>query len=456
MKPVSKSSPLYILALILVFGLAAYLRFIAVVETRIDTPIRGDARLYVIYALNLQHFSVFSRELPQNDEVTPSPDAFVAPGYPALLSLMFDGNHVERSIATVGYVQALLSMLTVLVYFILFSRFLAPSFCLLATLLVAISPHLVNASVYLLTETLFTFSVGLLLLSLDSALRTTRPSLFVLSGLLLGVATLIRPTTLLFVFALGFIFLIVRKTPAANLRNFSILCVAFALVQGSWMLRNLHSTGQLSDPRLTASFIQHGSYPNLMFENSPESYGYPYKFDPENEQIKGNIGLVLDTLWRRAQAAPSEYLAWFLWGKPIQYLAWDLTESVGDSFIYAPLKTPYASHPIFAWSHVLSKALHWPSIVLALGACILAIFSRRTEVGLLILATSAIYFVGFHMIGAPFPRYSIPLRPIIYGLAAAFIQYGWTMRHSLSSGVSYWRPKKELSQNKGRMITGKS
>lgn len=422
MNSAAKLKNLQVLGLVLVIGLAAYLRFIAVAETRIDTPIRGDARLYVIYALNLQHFGVFSREIPESQNVAPKPDAFVTPGYPTFLAAFFDQNNIERSIAIIGYVQALLGTLTVLIYFILFSRFLSPIFSVSATLLIAISPHLINASVYLLTETLFTFLLGAMLLSLDTALRSEKARHFALAGLLLGATTLVRPTTLMFPAAIALLFIVLRKTPAANLRNFSILCVAFALVQGSWMIRNLHSTGQLSDPRLTASFIQHGSYPNLMFENKPESYGYPYQFDPENDQIKGNIDRVLETLWRRAQNAPNEYLAWFIWGKPLQYLDWNLTESVGDSFIYAPLSTPYTSNPIFVWTHAASKALHWPGLALALGACIMAIFFGRAEVGLLLLAVSALYFVGFHMIGAPFPRYSLPVRPIILGLSIVFLQ----------------------------------
>jgi hypothetical protein len=426
-----KLKNLQVLGLVLVIGLAAYLRFIAVAETRIDAPIRGDARLYVIYALNLQHFGVFSREIPKSEDVAPKPDAFVTPGYPTFLAALLDQDNIERSIAVIGYVQALLGTLTVLIYFILFSRFLSPTFSLLGTLLVAISPHLVNASVYLLTETLFTFMLGATLLSLDIALRGGRARLFALTGLLLGATTLVRPTTLLFLLAIAFLLTLIRQKPAANLRNFLIMCVAFSVIQGGWMMRNLHATGAVSDPSLTASFIQHGSYPNLMYENRPETYGYPYDFDPYNEQIRGNLKLVLSSLWIKAKEDPGEYLAWFLYGKPVQYFSWSLTESVGDSFIYAPLKTPYADNAVLSLSYQLSKIMHWPSITLAAGSLVLlTMHRRRADVAALLLAVGALYFVGLHMIGAPFPRYSLPIRPVAYGLSIVSLQWLWfTMNH---------------------------
>jgi hypothetical protein len=36
-----------------------------------------------------------------------------------------------------------------------------------------------------------------------------------------------------------------------------------------------------------------------------------------------------------------------------------------------------------------------------------------------------IYFTAMHVVGAPFPRYSIPLRPFIYGMAVFSAAFLW-------------------------------
>jgi hypothetical protein len=36
-----------------------------------------------------------------------------------------------------------------------------------------------------------------------------------------------------------------------------------------------------------------------------------------------------------------------------------------------------------------------------------------------------LYFTAMHMVGAPFPRYSIPLRPFLYGMGLLTAAWGW-------------------------------
>lgn len=415
----------FLVAALLVVLFGTYLRIFAMEKTRIDAPIRGDAKVYVTCALNLQRFGVFSSQVPTSAQQPPPPDAFVTPGYPLFLSLLLDASRMESSVVRVGYVQAVLGVAVLMVYLPLFRRFLSAPLALIATFLTAISPHLVNSSVYLLTETLFTLMLGLFLLGLDFAQRTDRPWLFIVSGVLLGATTLVRPTTLLFIFPLALWLHWTPGTAAVRMRRLALIILPFALIQGAWMIRNVHETGHTSDPTLFASFIQHGGYINLEYDDKPESYGYPYRFDPDNDRIHGNPALILQSLLERAEKAPWRYLEWFLIGKPVQYLSWNLTESVGDGFIYAPAQTPYADQPIFIASHVFARLTHWPLAVLALGASILAMLRRSTDATATLFALCLLYFIGFHMIGAPFPRYSIPVRPVLYGLAMLCVQALW-------------------------------
>ncbi len=93
-------------------------------------------------------------------------------------------------------------------------------------------------------------------------------------------------------------------------------------------------------------------------------------------------------------------------------------------FVYPVLSTPYTYLPEFVFTHALMYYLHWTLVVLGLIGCILVWLPARI-VGLLnpalfiSRATSLLllYWTLLLMVGAPFSRYSIPLRPFLFGMA---------------------------------------
>lgn len=415
----------------LVVVLAAALHFGAVELTRIDGPIRGDARDYVAYAWNLVSHGVFSHAWPGSFAGLPPPDALRSPGYPAFLAIFFDPASPWPSLVRVLYAQAALGVFTVVVYLLLFRRFLAPGWALAAALLTAISPHLVNSSVYLLTESLFAFLLGAHLLALANAIDRRQAAWALAAGVLLAASMLVRPTTQYLIVAYGTALWLRRRDAGPGaLRLFVCLLLPVVVAGTGWSVRNLVATGRTADPTLAANFIQHGMYPNMMFDDRPESYGYPYRFDPENEAIAGDPGRVLDALARRAAAEPRRTLAWFVIGKPIEFFSWDLVESVGDAFVFAPLASPYFDRPLFLATHDLAHWLHPLAMLLAAVGAALACRRGSAPVAAA-LAVVWIYVVLFHIVGAPFPRYSIPLRPLCYGLAAFAAQALWTRAAAL-------------------------
>jgi hypothetical protein len=74
-----------IILLTLISAAALFIRLQYIERTVIDTPIRADARQYVIYGYNLAHHGVFSKELSK----TPTSDSLRSPGYPLLIALSF-------------------------------------------------------------------------------------------------------------------------------------------------------------------------------------------------------------------------------------------------------------------------------------------------------------------------------------------------------------------------------
>ncbi len=103
---------------------------------------------------------------------------------------------------------------------------------------------------------------------------------------------------------------------------------------------------------------------------------------------------------------------------------WDIIQGSGDVFVYPVTNSPYFHNTFFRVTHGLMYSLHYPLLVLTLFGCFMAWFPQAklnlTQVSLLtarFCSLLLIYYTLIHMIGAPFPRYSVPLRPFLYGMA---------------------------------------
>lgn len=410
---------------------ALFLRWGAVNQTEINGPLRKDAGDYYRYAYNLKHFGVFSRsDTGIQSDRAPSPDALRPPGYPLFIAAFLDDGKGYSFMPRVLMAQAVLGAATVLIYLLIFRTCLRLPLAAAAAGLAAISPHLVNSSVYVLTECLFTFLVGVSLLALIAGLKRKSWPFIAGAGCAMALSLLTRGTTLyLALFILPLFFMKAVCPRYMRVSALSALVIPIALAHGAWTYRNIGAIGESSDPTLTANFLQHGMYINMMYEGRPETYGYPYRADPLSGEMQGKPGRVLAEIGKRFLDEPARYAAWILVGKPMLFLSWNLTESVGDAFVYAPITTPYGYSTPFFITHRISKALHAPVMGLAIMAMIVVLWRavKGEDVGVapLVLSTVMLYFIILHAIGSPFPRYSIPTRPIAYGLAMLPLQWLW-------------------------------
>lgn len=422
------------LLLLAILVLAAVLRLQAVGSTVIDRPIRADARVYYLVALNIERWGIFSRAEPGPH--APVPDAFVQPGLPLAITPFIEFPPTERMLFRFNTAQAALGVATVAIAFMLFRLFAGARLALGAAALIALSPHLVVMTTYLLTETLFTFllTAGIALLAL--ALRDSRSGAAIAAGLLLGASALTRATTEYLP-----LFLLLGLYPFCDTRLFRRVVLpatgtALAAII-AWKLRNLAAIGGLADPTLMISTLHHGMYPDFMFNGIPQSHGAPYRFDPFTQQLAG-VSSVLAELVRRTTADPLTYLHWYLIGKPISLLSWEMIDGIGDIFLYPVTASPYVDQPLFIASRALLRWLHAPLSLAAVAGTAVALWrpdwlgldtdERRT---VLLLGLLLLYFFAIHAIGAPFPRYGIPLRPVIYGLGLlSLVRFG---QHLLST-----------------------
>ena len=425
--PHAKWAPSTGMLLALIMLLAAWFRIDAALQTEVDHPIRADAARYVAYAYNIRHFSTYSKEKTFVDTTAgkaPTPDAFVAPGYPALLSLLMEDTPDWDFIRRVILVQALLGLLLIPLTYFVGTRMMPARWALLPAALVAISPKLITAGTYLLTEILFT---TLLLASIAWIIASTRHSHSIwaplLGGVLLASTALVRPTLQ---YILPFILIAVIPVVARGFRlKYAVWMVfGFCLISGSWAMRNVIATGHKSDPTLAISTLVHGHYPFMMYDSQPESFGYPYRFDPENAQLSQSIPTAVRGITRRVGQSPAQYLQWYLFGKPVYFLSWSDPAAVDGIFTYPVRSSPYQHNPAFKISLLAMRYSHWLWITLFLVAIATVAVPRLAESipvpylpTLRVTSAIGLYFILVHMAGFPIARYNIPILPVIFLLA---------------------------------------
>ena len=429
--PADPSSRTYRLLLLLVLSLSAFIQFTVVSRTIADVPIRADASEYFSYAYNLHNFGVYSIQKtwtlpPETSE--PVPDKLRSPGYPLFLLATGVPEPTSTYLRRVTMVQAALGVLSVLLTYLIAVNFLTRPLALAVALLAAINPSLATISTYLLSESLFLFLLLAGVLSLIRSIRDPVPWKFFATGLVWGLCALARPT-MEFLPWLLFIAVFIVPSWRRFAKPGAIAIAGFLLVASPWIIRNL--SVEQPGASLMIKTLAHGSYPNFMYDNKPESFGFPYRFDPDAAENSKDLGAILHHIADRFENEPATYFRWYLLGKPYFFLSLENVQS-WDIFIYPVLQTPYADDARFEALREVGLKVHWPLVFLALLGIALLAHSPlwrsyraggRTAAG--IVGLVIVYAIGFHMIAAPFPRYSIPFRPLIFALAAIPVQALW-------------------------------
>ncbi|HOW74829.1 MAG TPA: glycosyltransferase family 39 protein [Candidatus Competibacteraceae bacterium] len=437
---------LLLLILVAIIGGGFLLRFQAVTYTEVDNPIRADAAKYILYAYNLKNFGVYTHSnsgISGNPQLL-KPDALVTPGYPLFLALFLDNQRITAyQYYQIQLFQVLLSTATILLSYLLCIPLLNRNLSLVVATLVALSPHLINMNVYLLTETLFCFFLTAFLAVMAWIKSPTDYGRLFGAGVLFGLATLTRPYTQGFVIVSALLLL----APSFRLGLWRVLALllGFSVIVAPWVIRNLVVLDQVSDPTLTITSLYHGFYPGMMYEFRPESLGFPYRFDPKVNEFVYTLPGFVNELSQRAARQPWVYFEWYLWGKTATVFSWSILAGMGDVFVYPVIKTPYVDLSYFKSTHEFMRFTHEPLMILSLVGVILAwlpakiapVSHKAQWVGRF-LALFILYFMILHILGAPFPRYSIPIRPVTYSMALFSLLVCWLIlkQHSVSHSAS--------------------
>jgi hypothetical protein len=129
---------------------------------------------------------------------------------------------------------------------------------------------------------------------------------------------------------------------------------------------------------------------------------------------------------------PIQYITWNFWGKYATFWNWN-NIYVGDVYIYPMIQSGFEVNLFLKFIYMLMHIFHTPLYIMSI--CGLIFFFIRwigssgifPEQVLAVPAFGFIYFHGICTILAWLPRYSIPVRPFSYILAAAMLI--WTIRY---------------------------
>ncbi|MDF1526744.1 MAG: glycosyltransferase family 39 protein [bacterium] len=427
-----KQHKVEIIAFILVVLLSGFLRFQYVSKVIVDTPIRADARTYVLHSWNLVKHGVFSGETTAD----PAPDDHVPPLYPIILAPFISSAKTTNDLVqNILLMNAWLSLLTVVLFYFLVRMEWGKIPAVVSGLLLGAAPHIISMAGYILSETPYILLIVMLFAAIRISFKFDRWPVYFITGLLSAMCLMIRPVFLLTVPAIFLVYALDHSRQQRKVVTaLGAFALGFALLYSPWVIRNMNlpgSTGNGSSSTVNVT-LGMGLYPDLTYKN-PRLKGYPYRDDPRWEEITSSYGSIIDEFSRRLAEDPLEYLWWYTYGKVRMLWSWDIQVGQGDIYVYPVVYTPYKDSVLLKSTYRVWKILYIPLILLSLGSIIIY-FWRKTYrqpdqlmnyVYAFLLSTTVL-----HMVTVGLPRHSIPLRPFLIFTAM------WT----LVTLSSRWKP----------------
>ncbi|MEM7199283.1 MAG: glycosyltransferase family 39 protein [Planctomycetota bacterium] len=399
-----------------VCAIAILLRAGFVAQTYVKDPLRTDAGQYAQYSHNVVHHGVYSLD----EGPDPQPDSFRSPGYPALLAAVRWVAGEDDWYEWARWLQVALGVAMVPLSFLLARTALRDGPALIVAGLVALSPHLVACTGYILTETLCGL---LLLLALWFTVRMAEGKgrlAAIAAGVTLAFAALTNEALVLL--PLPLLWLLRRRV---GWRGMTAFGAAFLLIMGAWTARN---QVLVKDPARSGSYralitLSHGTYPGWVYQSEASRFS-AYLEDPEQPSFGTSWSRFREVMAERVRERPLRYLSWYLLEKPYWLWSWSILQGQGDVYVFPVADSLYETQAAANATRLLMKGLHPAILVLLFLGLVRWLWRARTHrVAVDVLGATLVYVTAVYVVFAPWPRYSIPLRPELYLFAV------WTAVH---------------------------
>ena len=439
---------LWVLALVLIGLFAFGFRWYYVAHAVVYHPIRGDAVQYHAYAWNLVHHGTFSQAPPHS--LTVASDSFRDPGYPAFLALWMKAfNGFSAWYPWVLMTQAMLGALTVILLMASGRRWLPDRWLIAAGLLMAVWPHSVVITSFLLSETMFGFLCALGFFLLGRALYKSSTGWSTAAGLSFGAAALTNAVLIPFAPLLALALYFRRVVTRRLLLALAISAIALPL---AWSIRNtqLPPSGTSSSDRAMLNLVQ-GSWSNYHSAYHQAVMGDPAAkhallvIQHEYDVLHTTPSKGVTAIVHRIGARPLHYVGWYL-SKPAELWGWSIQMGQGDIYVYPTMRSPFSDQLSLRMLVSVCQAANPLLMLMALAGCMLALPWRGTHPVPIASATAllTLYVTLVYSLLQSEPRYSIPFRgfEILLAIFATRQLAAWLQmkRQSMTAGSP--NPKK--------------
>jgi 4-amino-4-deoxy-L-arabinose transferase-like glycosyltransferase len=275
--------------------------------------------------------------------------------------------------------------------------------------LLAVYPPNLTAPDFLMTETVFTFSLLLALYWFILAAETGRLKWFVLTGVALALGTYFRPTAGLLP-VVFFVYLLYRGDGWRRvICGTGVMGLVLVLLLTPWMVRNyiqfkefIPFTVSSGNPFLRGTYING----EIIIPKNDRSKRFPWV---KNSHIRSDRAQTEFAKKRLSEGFRKDfwgYLRWYtigkfadFWGKPYYY----------REITHLPARTVQIFHNFL--------------LAAGIGGLVLGLFRKKPLVLFLLLVSA--YFTALHMVYLTGPRYGFPTMQLLGILAAYGLVEGW-------------------------------
>ncbi len=227
------------------------------------------------------------------DQLSFCGDAFRTPGYPFFVAIVYSifGSQPYTAI----FIQIFLNLISIVLLYKIGKELFSEKAGFIAAVLFSLDLHHIIFIYYILTETIYTTVFLAALLFYIKAIKTSNLKFFILTGLIYGISTLIRPISQYYI---GGIFLFTLlwyfKEWKNGVRFSLILMSAYFFAVAPWCLRNYSEYGHFALSNIKGY--------NLLFWNA--SYYESKRLQQPIDTVNANFKTELQKMGWRSDANP--------------------------------------------------------------------------------------------------------------------------------------------------------
>ena len=333
----------------------------------------------------------------------PAPTVFMMPGLPYVLAFFMKLFGQFGGITAIRIVQAILQVFSLLLIFYIARKIFDSKVAIIAVIFDLF--YIVEFWVpnLILTETFFKFFVLCLVYFSLYALDEHKTKFYVLGGIFLGLATLFRPTIVMFPILILIMWIIKRVKFRYGFKYTVIVGLAFCIVLSPWWIRNyvifnrfIPFTLSTGNPMWQGTFINYNQKSKIT--DGLDYSNYDTK-NPKLSEIQRNDMEIALSKYRLKNLFPKE---------PLNFIYW-YTIKKG----WIQINSPFYWKDIFGVSGNLAKGYHRMLLILGgIGSLLYLKNKKKNILGILPIMT-VIYFVIVYLPFYTMGRYFYPVMPYI-------------------------------------------